>query len=224
MRIVRSTLLVAAFAIAAPASAATVGYTDPAAFAAAVPGLTIIEDYEGGVLETTIADGAVYNSVRYDFSGGRSGRIGNTYFNIGAQSLHAAGSPNFFDEGESFTIHFAAPVNAVGGYFNIAPSTFEAASLTAAGGSIAGAGPADTADFGTFYFLGLLSDTAFSSATFAVATGSASGWNFDNLIARVAVADAIPEPATWGTMILGFTIVGAVMRRRQQSERVYRAA
>jgi len=32
------------------------------------------------------------------------------------------------------------------------------------------------------------------------------------------VSDAIPEPATWGLMILGIGFAGAVMRRRQRQQ------
>jgi hypothetical protein len=42
--------------------------------------------------------------------------------------------------------------------------------------------------------------------------GSASGWG--------TVTTAVPEPATWGMMILGFGIVGGAMRRRQMQYRI----
>jgi hypothetical protein len=47
-----------------------------------------------------------------------------------------------------------------------------------------------------------------TGATFA-STGS--GFEFDNLAA------AVPEPATWGMMILGFGLVGGAMRRRPKT-------
>ena len=36
-------------------------------------------------------------------------------------------------------------------------------------------------------------------------------WNFDN----ASLISAVPEPATWGLMILGFGMVGASVRRRR---------
>lgn len=39
--------------------------------------------------------------------------------------------------------------------------------------------------------------------------------NHDDLILRVTVSPAIPEPATWAMMLLGFGAVGFAMRRRR---------
>ena len=39
--------------------------------------------------------------------------------------------------------------------------------------------------------------------------------NHDDLILRVTVSPAIPEPATWAMMLLGFGAVGVAMRRRR---------
>ncbi|MGL6042555.1 MAG: PEPxxWA-CTERM sorting domain-containing protein, partial [Sandaracinobacteroides sp.] len=42
-------------------------------------------------------------------------------------------------------------------------------------------------------------------------TAGPSGIALDN----VTVTSNVPEPATWGMMILGFGLVGATMRRRR---------
>jgi len=39
--------------------------------------------------------------------------------------------------------------------------------------------------------------------------------NHDDFIIRVLVTPAVPEPATWGMMLLGFGAVGFAMRRRR---------
>jgi len=53
---------------------------------------------------------------------------------------------------------------------------------------------------------------------FSFATLAQGNVVVDNLVAETAVA-AIPEPATWGLMILGFGMAGASMRRRSVAVR-----
>ncbi|WP_375427594.1 PEPxxWA-CTERM sorting domain-containing protein [uncultured Sphingomonas sp.] len=50
--------------------------------------------------------------------------------------------------------------------------------------------------------------TLFTTGTFGLINGS----TFDGL----AFAPTVPEPATWGMMILGFGLVGGVLRRRKE--------
>ena len=51
--------------------------------------------------------------------------------------------------------------------------------------------------------------TAFTRGTFGVINGSTiSGLSF-------APTSVVPEPATWGLMLVGFGIIGSVLRRRQ---------
>ena len=47
-------------------------------------------------------------------------------------------------------------------------------------------------------------------------TPGSSGWGQADNITLAAVAGAVPEPATWAMMILGFGGVGATLRRRRQ--------
>lgn len=51
-----------------------------------------------------------------------------------------------------------------------------------------------------------------------VTPGSSRSSSFDNIgldVRAIAVMSAVPEPATWLTMILGFGLIGGVMRRRR---------
>jgi hypothetical protein len=43
---------------------------------------------------------------------------------------------------------------------------------------------------------------------------------FPNAVLRLSAAAAVPEPATWAMMLVGFGLAGAGMRRRRQSVRV----
>ena len=46
----------------------------------------------------------------------------------------------------------------------------------------------------------------------------------DGTTELVQVAEAVPEPATWAMMLLGFGAVGFAMRRRKQMELTFRRA
>jgi len=48
--------------------------------------------------------------------------------------------------------------------------------------------------------------------------GSDEGWGLDNIEIRGFAADqgAVPEPATWAMLILGFGVIGASLRRRER--------
>ncbi len=214
--------LIASLLVITPtaSSAATTIYRDPGSFFAALGSSSAqTEDYESTALGTTIAPGTALNGITYGFSDGRTGRIGNDYNNIGTRGLYPLGDPNFFDAGQSFSVTFAAPVLAVGGYFNVAPSPSNTLRLTAAGTVADGGGPGDFADLTTFYFLGIISTTSFSTATFGVEADAPSGYNFDNLVYAAAptVGPVVPEPATWLMMLSGFAFAGVALRRGRRA-------
>lgn len=202
-------------------AAATTIYRDPGSFFAALGSAVVqTEDYETTALGTIIPQGTALNGVTYGFSDGRSGRIGNDFNNIGSQGLYPSGDPNFFDAGQSFSVTFAAPLRAVGGYFNVAPSASNVLRLTAAGAVADGGGPSDFADLTTFYFLGIISTTTFTTATFGAESDAASGFNFDNLVYSnapdVPVVPVVPEAATWLMMLTGFAVAGLALRRMRR--------
>lgn len=58
---------------------------------------------------------------------------------------------------------------------------------------------------------------------FSYSTGTGTSWTGDFQMTLGTVAPGVPEPATWGLMILGFGAVGAGMRRRSAKVR-YAAA
>lgn len=74
-----------------------------------------------------------------------------------------------------------------------------------------------TASLQTFNWTGL-SSVRFTSSGGSRASGvRGDGTQFvlDNLRVNEAVTAAVPEPATWGMMILGFGAIGAAARRRR---------
>jgi hypothetical protein len=201
--------------LASTAAATSVSYTSSAAFLSALGASAITETYEGLVVNSLIATGSTVDGLTYTaFPAGTSGRIDNLYNRIGTRSLALQrGNDNtaFFVAGDSMTVTFPFAVKAVGIFFNVAESPEDSLTVTTTAGS-AGNGP--VYDQSTLYFVGLISDTPFLSATFAGGLDINSGFNLDNLTYAGAAA-AVPEPAS--LLLLGTGIAGLVARRRRKA-------
>ncbi len=204
---------------AIPAQAATSIFTDPVSFAAALGGAAVnVQSYENAPVNSTISSGQVFEGVTYAFNNNRTGRIGNIFNRIGDQSLEAVadnGNPNFFVPGNTISMTFGTALTAVGGYFNANTSLVDQFFLTAAGVTATGGGAMDSYDVSTLFFIGIVSDEAFSTATFGALNGTTGVYNFDDLTTVNAIG-AVPEPATWAMMIIGFGFAGMALRRRQR--------
>ena len=87
------------------------------------------------------------------------------------------------------------------GYFNLV-------------GSPAQAGFNGTGQSTAYTYVNFFSDTAFDLVRFTQTSGQ---FRVDDV--RVGQVNAIPEPATWGLMILGFGMLGAALRRRAKGVR-----
>jgi hypothetical protein len=188
-----------------------------------------------------IAQGGVFRDLTYTFSPGVGmfsnpiGRIDTLYNGFGTQTLAAYRSPDtagedpnesVFYPGESLTVTFPSPVRAVGVYFNginlpgdmlvTQPNDYF---ITTSNGDTVfnifnpefGSSNAFP-EFQSLFFVGLVSDTPFTSATFGASPNAVAGFNLDNLISAV---DVVPEPAT--CLVLGGLLAtsGLVYRRRK---------
>lgn len=80
---------------------------------------------------------------------------------------------------------------------------------TANYGSSLGVGSGDQTSGATNRMVTIYSTTAFSKVSF---NSTSAAFELDNVKLSTS---AVPEPATWGMMILGFGAVGFAMRRRQ---------
>jgi hypothetical protein len=79
-------------------------------------------------------------------------------------------------------------------------------------------GPLDSVDFNGLSALSTFNNTALDGfAAVAVKNNEAAGTLTVNAgSVRVPVSGAVPEPATWGLMILGFGGIGAIARTRRR--------
>lgn len=203
-------------AVATSASATTITYTSSAAFLSALGSSAITETYEGLPLNSLIPAGSTVDNITYvSFPLDTSGRIDNLFNSIGNQSLALQrGDDNtaFFLPGESMTVTFPSPVDAVGIFFNVGVSPVGSLTVMTTAGT-AGNGP--SYDVSTLYFVGLISDTLFTSATIGGDLDVTTGFNVDNLTYAPVEAAPIPEPVSVVLVTTG--LVALATRRRRKS-------
>jgi len=118
--------------------------------------------------------------------------------------------------GQLYTVSFAYGRNVAG-----APDP--ALATVSAGGTTFNVSAANDASFGSghnmlwktgsFSFTGTGSPT---TLTLAAVTGGNGGVFFDKLSVQTDGAGAVPEPAAWALMIVGFGGVGATIRARRR--------
>lgn len=197
------------------AQAAETFYTTRAAFNAATTGQTV--DTFG------TAAGSSYVGPTYVRSGYQITANDAWLFNNNAtydsQGWYNWGSGNVLTakQNSGITITFNAPVTAFGIDLGTVFQNYPAAPTFAY--SVGVATPSSELNIVTgptqnLTFFGFTSTSAFSSITFY---GGANNFTIlDNVTLATANATAaVPEPATWLTMILGFGLIGAGLRSRR---------
>jgi len=130
-----------------------------------------------------------------------------------------------FDAGDTVTLTFLGSGNQRGGTDNLfggfrffTPVTFSNVSFTGftsvsqpAGLLLGVADLASTSPYTTYS----ISFTAGTAGTISALLGTGGGDNVGPLVDNVTLA-AIPEPASWSLMILGFAVGGAMLRTRRR--------
>jgi hypothetical protein len=211
--------LTSALVSSLPAQAAITIYTDLAAFTAATtaPGVDTFTGFSTTASTPTpilrSAGSYTYSaSTRTSFFGG--GTFANPFL-----------SPNTATDTMTFN-GFVGGVQAAGGNFfgsNIS-GVFQPGDITITATDASGTVTQTIVGATTDSFLGFVSDGALTSFT-VVSVQPAVGFlwpSLDNLVLarRADAPGAIPEPATWAMMIVGFGMVGGAMRRRNAAPRL----
>jgi hypothetical protein len=183
-----------ALAIAAPASAAQITYTFTGAFDGTLNGNTFtgsIATFTGVGDTTTVSTNGFSNLVALSslsaFSGG-------TTYNVSTPAT-------FYVNGNGYAGIAFGDLNGDDNYFS--------------GINVALLGYDGISNFGPVaidYTDNVIAN--FSTDNGAVTLNNATNGTFS---AVVDASAAVPEPATWGMMILGFGLVGAGMRRRKST-------
>jgi hypothetical protein len=202
---------------AAPVLAQT-AYTNQASFNAAATGVPLTSQ--------SFEDAVATSPTAVDF--------GNVSVNCSGSSY----CPGFFGRSSAlvtdgnFSVFFASP--------DTATFTFDSA-INAFGIDVIGLGDVGSTNFflnvgsgplalqqnysaaeSTVTFAGVTSTTAFTSVTFS-GSRVGDGIFFDRLRFGTSAIPAVPEPATWAMMFVGFGMMGASMRYRRRSTKVVHA-
>lgn len=210
-----------------PVFASTVSYTTLSSFNLATTGVSV-EDFEGATLgQLTPGDGTTVGTVgSLSFTANVAGGYGFDVTNIfpttsGTQYLGSGYLDGTLASQDNFTV--TLPSSTAFGLYILVGGPLAAGdfTLSVAGGSAVSSATAEPTSVPYVYFLGLTSDTAFTSATLQVTSPGGAGdgpyWNVDDV--RWGTANgttpppAVPEPAS--LVLIGTGLVGVVRRIRK---------
>ena len=220
----KSTLLGAlcAFVLPLSANAAIVTYTDEASFLAALSGPASTLGFDSTAVGTLIPSGNSLGGVTFTYNiSGLDMKVVNDFDTTSPSNylgLDDAGNFDLFIAGDEFSMSFANPVNAVGLYIVSGDPLFAGdVSLDTNEGNAINSATVDVTlgDGGLAYYIGLISDTTFTSAgiTFDAAAVETFLYSVDDITTSVS---AVPVPAAiwlFGSGVLG--LLGLSQRRKQ---------
>ncbi len=199
----------------APAWSATMTFTDPALFSAALPGPAQVLDFDALAPGTLLPSGSTQGGVTFTYSiAGLTMEVVDTFSTTsGTNSLGLTGGDDAFLDGDTFDLAFSSSVLALGMFFITSDAALASEILVVT--PIGTAGNSATPfgvlpDGGIAYFVGLIGTGLFSTAQvdFAADGETNFAFNVDD------IATAVPEP--WTALLVGFGAVSLGVLRRHQ--------
>lgn len=197
-----------ALAVSTPASAATTFFDDWEDTNFAGSGFTIVQSYSGWNNTTGVAGSGI--EIQY---GGVAGQAysGQNLVELDSNlnSIMTYGTP--LDAGSYSLSFWYSDRPNTGAATNGIDVLLNGASILSVLGGVGGGG--------TSWSLKTINFDAAGGETLSFAALGTSD-SYGGYIDDVSLTAAVPEPATWALMILGFGLVGGVMRRRGTATRV----
>ena len=146
-----------------------------------------------------------------------------SYPSVDGFNTTAGGSYFIEVKGGSLTFSFLQPINAFGLYLSGVQTNFFADRIQFFDGAnqqITLAGVGTSCCVGELAFVGFTDPDALISSVTILASLPGTGADFigvDDVVYRTAATGAVPEPATWATLLLGFATLGAALRAQRRA-------
>ena len=220
MRLLIGLVALVSAGLAAPAQAADF-YFDLTSFQTAVPTASLIEDFEsvsGAQLDTPLPSLTRASGTYVGMAGGPFPNVfvsSPGYLNYGAGNNPTTSKILTANGDESFDVTLSGLTRALG--LNLYLNDFGDATVAfysqsgALLGSVLYPSGADN-----FQFLAFRANPGdlIGRFTFTSTNGGTLNTGIDNLLCGAVCGGAVPEPASWAMMLLGFGVMGGAMRRR----------
>lgn len=224
-------ILIVAIAVLVAVPAFADSYTSSSAFNTAISGMSATTANFDSDTVGNVANGSTVDGITLSYApsfGAESLAIVSTsdYFDTTSEPNYLGSSDPTtaaFFPGDSVSMSFASPVNALGmfiiggpysdGDFTLASSTATALSSSALEETLG--------DGGQVIFLGISSTSSFSSATITLSSSAGELWNLDDITSAVGSTTTppppMPEPSSLALLAIGVALCGCAFLKTRIS-------